>query len=121
MEEESTKQKVLMVINKSSDKSDRNRFINKGESVSNSMSRMIRSSPKIHLKQHISSQGNISSVPKKNSNISKNVHNKLHLNRVSAERASMNQDSSRNNKLEAINNRALNPIKTSSGSFNKSN
>lgn len=108
-------------FNKPLSKPERSRHGAKGESVSNSMSRMIRSSPKIHLKQHISSQGAINSVNKKTANANKPYHNKLHLNRISLEKGILNQESSRNQKLEAINQRQLlNPIRHSEGSVNRS-
>lgn len=96
-------------------------FMAKGDSISNSMSRMIRSSPKIHLKQHIGNQGASSTLPKKNAGLSKNFQNKLHLNRYAFEKGVLNGDSSRNQKLEGlIQKHILHPLRTSSGNPNRS-
>lgn len=77
---------------------ERNRFINKGKSVSNSMNRIIRSSPKIHLKQHIHNQSSLN-PHKKNSSIAGNIHSKLHLNRYAFEKG-VPSDLSRNKGMD---------------------
>jgi len=88
--------------------------LSKGDTISSSMSRMIRSSPKIHLKQHIASHASIINQTK-NSSVSKNFHNKLYINRLSLEKTMQNVESSRNTKLEKMNNKhMLNPIRTTS-------
>lgn len=62
---------------------------NKGNSISGSLTRMIRSSPKIHLKHHISTSNSVSSTAK-NGSLTKNFQNKLYLNRLSLEKAVLN-------------------------------
>jgi hypothetical protein len=99
---------------------DKGRLIAKGDSVSNSMSRMIRSSPKIHVKQHIHNQSAASSIPRGNASTSNRFHSKLHLNRVAVDNGSM--DDSRNQKLESIlNKHVMQPVDVSSRSHSRSN
>lgn len=86
---------------------DKGRLISKGDSVSNSMSRMIRSSPKIHLKQHIQNKSSAHSVPK-GSRFSAGFQNKLYLNRYVIDKESID-DSAKNLKLESIINRHTDP------------
>lgn len=87
---------------------DKGRLISKGDSVSNSMSRMIRSSPKIHLKQHIHNKSSAHSVPK-GSRFSSGFQNKLYLNRYTIDKESID-DSAKNLKLESILNRHVDPL-----------
>jgi hypothetical protein len=69
------------------------------KSASNSMSRMIRSSPKIHLKHHIGHTASKTISTNKNTSLTKNFQNKLQLNRLSLEKKILDGDGSRNQKL----------------------
>lgn len=80
------------------------------------MSRMIRSSPKINFKQSITSPDISNTVPKRNSNVSKNYKNRLHLNRFAVDKNVLTHESTRNEKLEGLlQKHIMNPVRTSSG------
>ena len=97
------------------DSEDKQKFITKGESISNSMSRMIRSSPKIHLKHQIHNN-TLSNSVKKAPGFSSSFQNKLHLNKYEPE-AGIVTESSRNQKLEnLLQKHVLKPVRTTSAS-----
>ena len=67
--------------------------------ASSSMSRMIRSSPKIHLKHHIGHAASKTISTHKNTSLAKNFQNKLQMNRLSLEKKIIGGEGSRNQKL----------------------
>jgi len=87
-------------------------FMSKGNPVSKSMSRMMRPSPKIHLKQHIHNNNLSHSTQKRSFGLSNGFKNKLHLNRYAVE-TGMPTESSRNQKLESLlQKHVLKPVRT---------
>jgi hypothetical protein len=108
-------------LRKEIEPSDQQKYSEKTSTVSSSVNRMIRSSPKINLKQNITNSIQASFLPKKESSHAKNYKNKLHLNRHTIEKGVMPHESTRNEKLEGLlNKHILNPAKTSSYYHNKS-
>lgn len=91
---------------------EKNKLISKGSSVSKSMNRIMRASPKIHLKQHIHNNNLSHSTHKKSSGYSNGLKNKLRLNRHAIE-TGLSTDSSKNQKLENLfQKHVLRPIRT---------
>lgn len=85
----------------------------KTESASNSMSRMMRSSPKIHLKHHIHNTVSKSSQ-RKEPRYTSGLGTKLGMNKYSGD-TSLPRDSSRNQKIDNIlQKHVLKPVRTTS-------